>query len=253
MPQPSYTVFSEIYDMVMRDVDYVRWAQYVVRLAGKYHFATDRVLNVACGSGNLELQLAPKGCHITGLDASPSMLQKARAKLREHGLTVDLHQGDMRKFDLGQTFPLALCLYDSINYLLSEDDVAKCFAAVAAHVVPGGGFIFDVTTEYNIMANFSNFTFAENFERFAYIWENTYNLSSKICTSDVTVFLPDNSGDRFTRATERHRQKIYPQKTIQGLLRETGFQLEAVYDGMTVEPPGRQTERIHFVCRRSQP
>lgn len=250
MPQPSYTVFSEIYDMVMRDVDYVRWAQYVLKLAAKYRFSTERILNLACGSGALELQLAPRGCRLTGLDSSEAMLEKARAKMSEHGLTVDFHLGDMRKFKLNGTFPLVLCLYDSINYLLSEEDVARCFTAVAQHLSPGGGFIFDITTEYNIMANFSNFTFAENFERFAYIWENSYNLGSKICTSDVTVFLPDESGRYFTRTTERHRQKIYPQRTIQNLLRETGFSLEAAYDGMTLEAPGRQTERIHFVCRR---
>jgi len=253
MPQAAYTVFADIYDVVMRDVQYDHWADYIIRLARKHHFSTESVLNLACGTGNLELQLVPRGFSMEGLDGSEDMLARAREKFAEQGLEVPLQQGDLRSFTLGKSFPLILCLYDSLNYLCSEEEVLSCFMSVAAHLPRGGGFIFDVTTEYNILTNFSNYTFAENFPRFAYIWENTYNLASKICISDVTVFQADDSGERFARTTERHRQRMYPQKVLRGLLSEAGFALEAAYDGMTESSPGRRTERIHMVCRKAKP
>ena len=252
MPEASYTVFADIYDVVMRDVDYIGWAEYIRRVAKKHRFSTEHILNLACGTGNLELQMAPQGFSMEGLDGSEAMLARAREKFAEKGIQTPLHHGDLCNFSLERTFPLILCLYDSLNYLCSEEEIVSCFMSVAAHLPPGGGFIFDVTTEYNILSNFTNYTFAENFPRFAYIWENTYSLSSKICTSDVTVFMTDESGERFTRTTERHHQKIYSQKVLKSLLSGAGLAVVAAYDGMTLSPPGQQTERVHMVCRKKR-
>jgi ubiquinone/menaquinone biosynthesis C-methylase UbiE len=250
VPQKSYTVFADIYDTVMRDVDYIGWAEYVLQLAHRFDFSTSSVMNLACGTANLEMQLAQHGIHhVEGLDGSRDMLSIARKKAKDNGLDIGFTLGQMQSFKLSHQFPLILCLYDSINYLCEEDDVLATFQRVAEHLLPGGGFIFDVTTEYNILANFSDFTFAENFDDFSYIWENRYNLVTKVCVSDVTVFQKQKGSGEYRKTTERHSQKIYPQKIIRMLLDKAGFDILGDYSGMTMEKPTHKSERIHYACR----
>jgi len=244
-----YERFATIYDRVMRGVDYDTWAEYLLNLAVQYEFDHSRLCDLACGTGSLALVLAEKGCQVLGVDLSAPMLEQARVKSKDYPEgTLRWKQGNLTEFKLGESFPLITCLYDSLNYLLSEAAVEACLKRVWGHLRPGGGFIFDVTTEYNIIANFADYTFAENLEDCSYIWENQYDIAKKVISSDVTLFYRD--GDRFFKEVETHRQKIYPTQQIESMACAAGFEVLAAYDGFTLNPPGPKAERVHFVCRR---
>lgn len=244
-----YDRFARIYDQVMRGVDYPAWSEYVLNLATKFGFDSRHLCDLACGSGSLALLLAKRGCQVLGVDRSQAMIEEARRKADDAKASgLRWKQADMVDFQLGERFPLMTCLYDSVNYLLSEEDIARCFERVREHLLHGGGFIFDITTEYNIVANFADYTFAENFEDFSYIWENRYNVVDKIISSDVTIF--QKEGDRFFKHVETHRQKIYPTDKILALARKGGFGVLGLFDGFTLNTPGPKVERVHFVCKR---
>jgi len=246
-----YSAFAEIYDLVMRDVDYDSWSRHVLDLAGRYRIEVHKILELACGTGSMALRLAAQGYQITGLDRSGDMLRWARAKTADAGLEIDFRQGDMEEFSLlplERDFDLVICLYDSLNYLLTEQGVQRCFENVNRHLRPAGGFIFDVTTEYNLLHNFAGFTFAENFEESSYIWENEYNMVTKVCDSKVTLFLQRHG--RFQKHIEVHSQRVYPTPFLTGLLRETGFEVLGTFHNLTFKPVQNECERIHFVCRK---
>ncbi|MEZ4466066.1 MAG: class I SAM-dependent methyltransferase [bacterium] len=76
-----------------------------------------------------------------GVDISTEMLAQAERrrstlplKLRDH---LELHQADMRDFDLGRTFPLITCPFNAFQHLYTRDDVARCLAMVRRHLAPG--------------------------------------------------------------------------------------------------------------------
>jgi ubiquinone/menaquinone biosynthesis C-methylase UbiE len=56
--------------------------------------ATERVLDVATGSGNAALAAARRGCAVVGVDYVPALLDRARARAEAEGLTVDFVDGD---------------------------------------------------------------------------------------------------------------------------------------------------------------
>ncbi|HOL95890.1 MAG TPA: class I SAM-dependent methyltransferase [bacterium] len=246
-----YSAFAEIYDLVMRDVDYDSWARHVLDLAARYGIQVHKILELACGTGSMALRLAAQGYRVTGLDRSEEMLRRAREKTTAANVEVPFCQGDMEEFSylaLGRDFDLVLCLYDSLNYLLTEEGIRRCFQEVNRHLRPAGGFIFDVTTEYNLLHNFSGFTFAENFEEASYIWENEYNLAQKICSSKVTIFLQRHG--RFQKHIEVHAQRVYATRLLMDLLQETGFEVLGTFHNLTLNPVKDECERIHFVCRK---
>jgi SAM-dependent methyltransferase len=56
-----------------------------------------RVLDVACGSGNLSLPAARAGARVTGLDIAPNLIETARERARAEGLKMDFDEGDAER------------------------------------------------------------------------------------------------------------------------------------------------------------
>jgi ubiquinone/menaquinone biosynthesis C-methylase UbiE len=54
----------------------------------------ERVLDVACGSGNAALAAARRCCHVTGIDYVPAFLQRARQRAAAEGLEVTFQEAD---------------------------------------------------------------------------------------------------------------------------------------------------------------
>lgn len=95
------------------------------------------VLEVACGTGRVALWLAQDGARVVGLDLSPAMLDVARKK--SAGLTnVRWVEGDMRSFELGETFGLALIPGHAFQNILTPDDQVACLESIKRHLVPRG-------------------------------------------------------------------------------------------------------------------
>ncbi len=251
--EPHYSAFAEIYDQVMKDVDYPHWAKHVLRLAKKYNFEGKRWLDLACGTGSTSLQLIGHGLDMTGVDFSPRMLEKGREKAEKKKMNLPLFVGGMDRFEqegLPRDFDVIICLYDSLNYLTEAEQVQSCFEQVSAHLRPGGGFIFDVTTEYNLIQNFAGYTFAENLDSASYIWENEYNIVNKLCRSRVTIFMNREAG-RYEKTIENHDQRVYRLKDLLVWLEDAGFENLGQYKDQTMEPPSQKCERIHFVARKA--
>jgi len=53
-----------------------------------------RVLDVACGTGNLAIPLARGGAIVTGVDIAPNLIAQARERSRAEGLEVNFDEGD---------------------------------------------------------------------------------------------------------------------------------------------------------------
>ena len=244
-----YKAFAHIYDRVMAGVDYVRWADFINLLVYRHNLDRSKVLNLACGTGSLDIELLQRGWNVISSDRSQDMMDIARAKGMLSDISLTLKQAEMESFELGEKFPLILCLYDSLNYLLEEEKVISCFNSVSEHLEPGGGFIFDITTEHNILQNFTNCVFAENFPDSSYIWENQYIFEKKICKSNLCIFIEEEEG-LFKKFEEDHNQKIYSQKFLKSALKDAGLEVVGAYDGFTSNSPKSASERIHFVTQK---
>lgn len=246
-----YDAFADIYDEVMRDVDYASWAQHIANLAKTFKIRGKKLLELACGTGSMAVQLDQKGFVVTGIDRSATMLKHAQLKAKLMDCRIPFYEASMESFSslgLDRNFDLVTCLYDSLNYLLEEKDVVSTFQEVYDHLHPGGGFIFDVTTEYNLLYNFSGYTFAENLENASYIWENDYDLVKKECSSKVTVFT--NIMGKYEKHVELHVQRIFSNQFLTETLQGIGFSVLGMFHNMTEEPVQTKCERIHYVCKK---
>lgn len=102
------------------------------------------VLELACGSGQLTIPVAAKGSPTTGLDQSSKMLLAADRRAASARTRVQLVEGDMREFDLGQRFSLIFVARNSLLHLSEQDELAAFFSAVRRHLDPDGVLAFDI-------------------------------------------------------------------------------------------------------------
>ena len=98
------------------------------------------VLDLGCGTGALTAMLA-NGRAVTGADPAPAMLDVARK--RPGGDRVEWVEGDARSLRLGKSFDLVLLTGHAFQVFLTAEDQRAALDTIAAHLAPGGRFIFD--------------------------------------------------------------------------------------------------------------
>lgn len=101
----------------------------------------ERVLEPACGSGRLALELARRGWSVTGFDLNPAMIEFARRRLERAGLDAHLVDADMVSFRSRGRFDLAHCLVSTFKYLLDESAARAHLRCMARALAPGGIYV----------------------------------------------------------------------------------------------------------------
>lgn len=241
----SYEGFASLYDRLMDDFDYERWYQYIEEIFHKYG-RPQKILEMACGTGNISQYLAEAGYNLIAFDLSDEMLSIAYNKLITFD-NIKLLQQDMRDFHIGEKFDAVLATCDSINYITSSKDLLNTFKNVYNHLEEDGLFIFDINSYYKLKYIIGNNTFVEDRENIFYIWQNFYDDEDDICQFFLTFFKSEDGID-FKRIDEVHLEKAYRVEEIIDLLKKAGFDSVDYYHAFTFDPINDRTERINFVA-----
>ncbi|MFV0129281.1 class I SAM-dependent DNA methyltransferase [Streptomyces sp. HMX112] len=126
---------AEIYDLLYQDrKDYAAEAARVTGIIRERKPDASSLLDVACGTGIHLAAFAKLHDRVAGLELSESMA--ARAAQRLSG--VPLHLGDMRDFDLGESFDAVVCMFSSIGYLSGVADLEAAVLAMSRHLAEDG-------------------------------------------------------------------------------------------------------------------
>jgi SAM-dependent methyltransferase len=98
------------------------------------------VLDLGCGTGALAAALSGNRT-VVGVDPAPAMLAIARGRKGAEG--VEFVEGDARALRLGRRFELVVLTGHAFQVFLTREDRAAALATIAAHLGPGGRFLFD--------------------------------------------------------------------------------------------------------------
>jgi ubiquinone/menaquinone biosynthesis C-methylase UbiE len=246
----TYGRFAYLYDQLMEDIPYDKWQQVLEEYSLKYHVSGKKLLDVACGTGELSCRFAMQGYQVTGVDLSEDMLAVAMAKAEAEGLKITYIQQNMAELEVLDKFNFITIFCDSINYLPSEQEVIQTFNRVANHLTEDGLFLFDVHSEYKMENIFKDQTFTHIDEEICYIWncfEGEYPLS---VDHELTFFVSDSSRKKYDRVEEFHFQRTFPIQQYQIWLEQAGFETLHILGDLQNQPPTDETERVFFIARK---
>ena len=251
-PMEAYTGFAEVYDLFMDNIPYEEWGEYIKGLLKEYGIDEGLVLELGCGTGTMTEILASAGYDMIGIDQSEEMLEEALEKKQESGHEILYLCQDMRKFELYGTVRAIVCVCDSMNYILEEDEVLDILSSASHNYLDYGGlFIFDLNTEYKYREILGEQTIAENREEGRFIWENYYDEESMINEYDLTLFVKEPSG-LYRKEEENNFQRAYSLETIRELVEKSGLKLLHIYDAFSHEPAREDSERVYVICQRPE-
>ena len=135
----QYDVFAQFYDAVNEEPEEIIGT--LLGVLARHAPDAQSLLELGCGTGAVLAGLG-SGLSRTGIDISPAMLAHARRRCPDARLLT----GDITDFDLGETFDVVICVFDTLNHVTSLEGWRSVFAHAAAHLRENGLFVFDINT-----------------------------------------------------------------------------------------------------------
>ena len=135
--------FSNVYDQIYADKNYTEECNFICEAIEEYAPQTQSILDLGCGTGSHMLELRDRGYQMTGIDASPWMLELAKTKFDLAGHRSDLHQASLSTFALNQTYSTIIAMFSVLGYCQTLEDLQQTLERIHQHLKPGGLLIFD--------------------------------------------------------------------------------------------------------------
>lgn len=132
---------ADLYDIIYSQLkDYGAEARQIADIVRRTHPGASRLLDVACGTGEHGRRLSvDHGFSVDGLDIDPMFVRIAAGKLP----SARVYEADMTQFDLGRTYDVVMCLFSSIGYARTLDNVTGALTSFRRHLAPGGVIIVE--------------------------------------------------------------------------------------------------------------
>lgn len=229
----------------MKTVPYRMWVGYYLLLLSHQDAHPKRVLDVCCGTGTMCEMLHREGFQMAGFDLSPGMIEEARRKATKRKLPIRYEVMDAAEADMGETYDAALSFFDSLNNIVDPARLERAFERVAAHLKPGGSWIFDLNMAYAFEEHMFDQEHLRANSKLRYKWVGDYNPRTRIIEVDMRFWY---QGEEFR---ETHIQRAHHPDEVVAMLERAGFEQIRLFHAYSLNPPRHTSDRLHFACIRA--
>ena len=217
----------------------IQYVSLLNELLEERSLAQARILDIACGTGILALELAQCGYIVHGIDISREMINVVKSKsIGLSNLSFDIQ--DMVRFNVDGKFDLVACTFDSINYIHRLGDLHKMFFRVASVLHERGLFVFDSNTKQLYLSH-SDETQKREINGQSFIEHCTYDSMRNEAT--ITFSFPDGT-------YEIHKQRPYDYDELAPLLRIAGLDVIDLFSWFHRIPYTSNTAKLFCVAER---
>jgi SAM-dependent methyltransferase len=197
------------------------------------------LLDVCCGTGQLDHALHTIGYQVTGIDASPEMIRFAR----ENAPGCEFVVADVRDFSVPGSFDGALCMYDSLNHLMTLDDLQRAFATIHRALKPQAPFMFDLNNQDSFRTNWCG-SFGIVDDELVCVIRPSFREEDQIAEFLGTVMIPESRASAWRRTDIHLSQRCFKHDEVTATLSAAGFSNTHVLD-----LGARSTGKDFFCCR----
>lgn len=244
----SYNSFASVYDELTKNVDYKGRALYIQEILKKYNINNGLLLDLACGTGSLSIELSKLGFEVIGTDASYDMLSEAQNKAGECGENIMFLCQRMEETDLYGSVRAIVCALDSINHVTDYELIKKTFRSLKNFLDTDGIIIFDANTVYKHQKVLGNNIFIYDEKNVFCAWRNTLLNDEKTVSINLDFFVKD--GNNYLRCGESFKEKAYTDEELTFAVEEAGFTVISRFAESTFDLPDDKTERVTYIVGR---
>jgi SAM-dependent methyltransferase len=200
-----------------------------------------RILDVCCGTGYLAGLLTGRGYRVTGIDASAEMIAHARENVPAAAFQV----ADASRFRAPGKFDGAVSTFDSLNHILSDEDLRAAFQRTAAALKPGAPFAFDMLLESAYQTNWADAFSLVRDDHVLVLSGSGFDFRTRLAQCHITMF---RLGDGVWRRSDVEvNERCYTTKEIDAALELAGFAQTEYYDARDLGMSGQLGQGRTFV------
>ena len=206
-----------------------------------------RILDLCCGTGQLAKVLTEKGYKVTGIDGSAEMLRYAKI----HAPDAEFINKDARTFKLSSIYNAVFSTFDSLNHILTLEELSEVFVNVYKCLVNGGIFIFDMTMDKHFEVEAKDLKDIQEKPDCLYFVRNEYDAEKKLYRWNFTIFQPEDK--LWKRSEFVLYQTWYPCKDIKSALEKAGFtgiRTHSFNPQREIEEATEDSTRIFFFAQK---
>jgi len=229
-----YSVLAKLYDKVMKEKEGLQ-DEYLEFVKSNFPNKETKILDVACGTGNLIKKLSYFYKNIEGVELSKEMANLSRKKTSKK-----IYQVDMTNFNLKKKYDLILCTFDSLNYFLNEESLKKSFKNFYRHLKENGFLIFDLNTLRKFKKHKNKVT-DQKIDGSKIKWISSYN--PPFWKIEI-IFLNNHI------FKEIHYERFYPLTVIKEILKDCGFKNIKHFNGSLMNSD-TNNKRVFFIVSKS--
>jgi ubiquinone/menaquinone biosynthesis C-methylase UbiE len=225
-----YDKFAEVYDLIYSFLDYKKSAESLIELIKKYKKSDgDRLLDVGCGTGK-HLSILKKNYSCVGVDISEQMLEYAK----NHVNGVEFRIADMITMDLAEKFDIILCLFSSIGYVLTIENLRQTINNFAHHLKGGGVVIIEPWLTPSIATDGlpSMTTYEDDDMKIARL--NVVKVEETI-SSFVMHFLIARRNEDVAYFKEKHELGLFETQETLDIMRDAGLDTIHLENGLEIQ------------------
>ncbi len=232
-------------------IDYAALIDWPSRLARETPFLeralsgipSTRVLDLGCGPGEHARLLASLGFEVVGVDASPAMLEKAKAAPASERVRFVL--GDLAELDrlVEGSFGGAICVGNTLPSVRTRAALARMLGAVRARLLPGGVCVLQLLNYEKIFATGQRHLpltlRPRKGDQAALVFVRLMDIrpgGDLIFAPTVLAFEPDGDPPVTLRASERVEVHGWTRPELDDLLQAAGFSTREVYGSVAFTP-----------------
>ena len=109
------------------------------------HHLKGEVLDLGCGLGNLALEAARRGCHVTALDGSSTAIARIREAALNENLPLEAHTANLTQHVIEREYDTIVCI--GLLMFFRENQARSVLADMLQHVRPGGCLVLNILVE----------------------------------------------------------------------------------------------------------
>jgi len=202
-------------------------------------------LDLCCGPGRHSVELARRGFAVTGVDRSPFLIERARERALESGVSIEWVMEDMRRFRRPRAFDLACNLFTSFGYFEDEADDLRVLGNIHESLNDGGALVMELM----------------GLERLARTWQNSM---CEDFADGMTILRRPRLRDNWRRVanewvlikdghtrTFHFEHSLYSGRDLAKCLLHAGFPEVQLYGDLAGSEYGLDATRLVAVARKA--
>ncbi len=230
-----YVFTAERFDQAEQEVD---------QFLSLASFKEGRVLDLACGPGRHAIELAKRGCQVTGVDRSPFLISQAKKWARAADVEVEWVQQDMRSFERPDAFDFAINMFSAFGYFADRSEDTLVLKRLYSSLVLGGVLVIDTVGKEWLARHFDETSSSRE-------KNGTLLITRREIIEDWTrirsewILIKDDEVKSF-----ESKINVYSGQELRGLLEDVGFENVALFGDLEGNEYGIDVKRLIAVARK---